>query len=148
MKAAQKNFCEMMLCPDHETPFEEVAALAECLDENGRFPDFERMVRLLSNRQVLENDKLRSRAMRGMDFWLRADLRNPNWWHNQIGQPRYMGMAALLLKSWLTDEQRELAWNHGGARQRADGFGERSRCDKSRSMPFASCAGKGAASRY
>ena len=91
MKAAQKNFCEMMLCPDHETPFEEVAALAECLDENGRFPDveytdqhpnnwqphihFERMVRLLSNRQVLENDKLRSRAMRGMDFWLRADQR-------------------------------------------------------------------------
>lgn len=122
MKAAQKNFCEMMLCPENETPLQEATELLGRLDANGRFPDvdytdqhpnnwhprihFERMVRLLSNRQVLEDNNLRGRAMRGMDFWLKADLHNPNWWHNQIGQPRYMGMAALLLKSWLTEEQR------------------------------------------
>ena len=125
MKPAHENFCEMMLSPENETPFQEAVKLTGLLNACGRFPDvdytdqhpnnwqprihFERMVRMLSNRQVLEDDDLRGRAMRGMDFWLKADLRNPNWWHNQIGQPRYMGMAALLLKSWLTEEQREQA---------------------------------------
>ena len=115
------QFCEMLLDHGAATPLEECIALLDRLDDEGRFPDidytdqqhnewqvsihFQRMVRLLSNREFLQNAALRNRAMVGFDFWLNAGFQNPNWWHNDIGQPQAMGKAALLLRPWLTEEQ-------------------------------------------
>ncbi|MFI6386334.1 polysaccharide lyase family 8 super-sandwich domain-containing protein [Nonomuraea sp. NPDC050540] len=36
-------------------------------------------------------------AGRALDAWLRMDLRCPNWWYDQLGAPRVLGDAALLL---------------------------------------------------
>ncbi|MFD0663347.1 polysaccharide lyase family 8 super-sandwich domain-containing protein [Thermocatellispora tengchongensis] len=46
-------------------------------------------------------------AMRALDAWLRLDPVCPNWWYNQLGVPRRLGDAALLLHPRLTAAQRE-----------------------------------------
>ncbi|MFI6496497.1 polysaccharide lyase family 8 super-sandwich domain-containing protein [Nonomuraea typhae] len=45
-------------------------------------------------------------AMRAMDAWLRLDPRCPNWWYDQLGAPRALGDAALLLEPALSPAQR------------------------------------------
>ncbi len=35
--------------------------------------------------------------MSSLDFWLRNDFQNPNWWHNQIGVPSVIGNIMLLV---------------------------------------------------
>jgi len=41
-----------------------------------------------------------------LDWWLRHDYQNPNWWWNQIGVPQIIGETALLLEDDLTPERR------------------------------------------
>ena len=41
----------------------------------------------------------RERLRAGLDYWLRADPRNDNWWHNEIGVPKQVGELLLVLGS-------------------------------------------------
>ncbi|GAA4802155.1 polysaccharide lyase 8 family protein [Olivibacter ginsenosidimutans] len=41
-----------------------------------------------------------------IDFWINAHLVCPNWWYNEIGCPKLLGPALLLLKDELTAEQK------------------------------------------
>lgn len=43
-------------------------------------------------------------ALRAMRYWHSHTPVCPNWWHNQIGCPRLLGPAYLLLRSKMTDE--------------------------------------------
>lgn len=123
VKRWKAQFREMFLAPGAETPIEECRALLAQQDGEGRFPDvdygdkqpnswavrrhFERTVRIWSNREVQSDPALRAQAMRGLDFWIFAGFENPNWWHNEIGQPMLLGTAALLAEPWLGAAQRE-----------------------------------------
>ncbi|WP_157246014.1 polysaccharide lyase family 8 super-sandwich domain-containing protein [Nonomuraea typhae] len=46
-------------------------------------------------------------ALRALDAWLRLDPRCPNWWYDQLGAPRALGDAALLLQPLLPAGQAE-----------------------------------------
>ena len=50
---------------------------------------------------------LRQGVFAGLDYWLKHDFQNPNWWHNVIGVPRALGPLLLLLDSELSPEQRQ-----------------------------------------
>ncbi len=45
-------------------------------------------------------------ARRGLDYWVAAKLKCPNWWWNQIGAPQIFGVAALMIDETLTAEDR------------------------------------------
>jgi chondroitin AC lyase len=51
--------------------------------------------------------ELRQAVFAGLDYWLKHDFQNPNWWHNVIGVPRALGPLLLLLDSELSSEQRQ-----------------------------------------
>ncbi len=53
------------------------------------------------------NAQLRGALMSGLDYWLAHDLKNPNWWWNQIGVPRTLAPVLLLIEDELSDTQRE-----------------------------------------
>ncbi len=54
----------------------------------------------------LHNDPELRRAMfRAWDYWMRRDLKCPNWWYNVIGVPRILYRAMLLIGSELSPEQ-------------------------------------------
>jgi chondroitin AC lyase len=42
-----------------------------------------------------------------LDYWLKHDFQNPNWWHNVIGVPRKLGPVLLVLGNELTAAQRK-----------------------------------------
>ena len=44
-------------------------------------------------------------AMAALDFWLRRDFTNPNWWWNQIGVPQGLGHVLILMEDHLTPAQ-------------------------------------------
>ena len=44
-------------------------------------------------------------ALKGMDYWFSAGLVCLNWWHNQIGIPRLMGPAFVLLRDEMNEAQ-------------------------------------------
>lgn len=46
---------------------------------------------------------------KAMDFWFGAGLVCPNWWYNEIGVPRLLGPAFLLLKDELSATEKEHA---------------------------------------
>lgn len=46
---------------------------------------------------------------KAMDFWFGAGLVCPNWWYNEIGVPRLLGPAFLLLKNELSATEKEHA---------------------------------------
>lgn len=46
-------------------------------------------------------------GQRALRCWLRRDPKNPNWWWNQIGAPRLLARAALLLDATLAAEDRK-----------------------------------------
>lgn len=52
------------------------------------------------------NEDLLAATRRALDFWLEKDLRNPNWWWNQIGVQLSLGPALILLGDMATPEQR------------------------------------------
>lgn len=41
-----------------------------------------------------------------LDFWLKNDFVNPNWWWNDIGVPQLLGRTLLLFEDELTDYER------------------------------------------
>lgn len=112
------QFRRMMLSPGFETPEEECAAILAKLTADGSFadvdyadkqpnywgmiPHFERTMALFQNRRVQNTPELRERALTALRFWLASDFQNPNWWHNEIGQPKRLGVAVLLAEPWLT----------------------------------------------
>ncbi len=51
--------------------------------------------------------KLKKAIDRSLDFWLRNDFRNPNWWHNVIGVPQTLAPILLLLDKELSDLQKQ-----------------------------------------
>lgn len=46
---------------------------------------------------------------RSLDFWFQRNFTCLNWWYNQIGIPRTLGPAFLLLEEELTSREKELA---------------------------------------
>ncbi|MCQ2428378.1 MAG: hypothetical protein MJ137_08300 [Clostridia bacterium] len=64
----------------------------------------ERLLRILANdRGVTEEN--RDLCLGLLDFWLNEDPVNPNWWHNEIGTPRLLGMAAASMYDSLSPER-------------------------------------------
>ena len=66
-------------------------------------------VALLAPGSVFADDPSVKRALlAGIDFWLRNDFRNPNWWFQVNGLPAYfMGPVLVAMRPLLTVEQRE-----------------------------------------
>jgi len=52
------------------------------------------------------NPKLKQGVFASLDYWLKHDLQNPNWWHNVIGVPKLLGPLLLILDNELTAAQR------------------------------------------
>lgn len=48
---------------------------------------------------------LKKGAVSALDFWLKHDYQNPNWWWNEIGGPQLIGEAMLLMEPELSKEQ-------------------------------------------
>jgi len=100
------------------------AGLAEqwmaTLDEGGKWPDIDYEDQALANWKTARHlERVREMALAwkepssplfgdgecrrkidlALDRWLEKKYRNPNWWHNQIGVPRYMrDIVALLIE--------------------------------------------------
>jgi chondroitin AC lyase len=51
--------------------------------------------------------KLKQGVFASLDYWLKHDFQNPNWWHNVIGVPCLLGPVLLILDSELTTPQRK-----------------------------------------
>ena len=49
---------------------------------------------------------LKRAVFAALDYWLRHDFQNPNWWWNQIGVPRSLWPTLLLLDGDISDAQR------------------------------------------
>ncbi|MCQ2404010.1 MAG: hypothetical protein MJ202_09830 [Lentisphaeria bacterium] len=55
----------------------------------------------------LQHDAAVEKAFhKGLKFWLDAKLVNRNWWWNEIGVPRSLGLATLLTEECLSEEER------------------------------------------
>jgi chondroitin AC lyase len=57
---------------------------------------------------------------RGINFWFRANLTCRNWWYNEIGVPRTMGLVFLFMENELSPTEKEGAikvMNHSTFRQ-------------------------------
>jgi len=50
--------------------------------------------------------RTRAAFLKGLDYWLRHDFRNPNWWWNKIGVPRAMSDLVLMMDQDLSADQR------------------------------------------
>ncbi len=48
---------------------------------------------------------VRQKASLALDYWLEKDLKNPNWWYNEIGVPKVLGGIACIYYDSLTAEQ-------------------------------------------
>lgn len=46
-------------------------------------------------------------VIRGLDSWLKMKLESPNWWHNEIGVPEFLAVAALSLGDALPSSTRD-----------------------------------------
>jgi len=111
-------------------PAEAARKLLETLRPDGGWPGIDyqdrsrsgwKAVRHLSNVATLArayrspgsklqgDEALRSSVLRSLDYWLSHDFQNSNWWWNQIGVPRALLPALLLMKEDLSDEQRSRA---------------------------------------
>jgi len=107
-------------------PVEDVQNWLNTLNENGQWPDIDYSDRQAANwRMSAHLQRLRSMAFEWTDpgstlynqpklkgaidgalgHWLEKRYQNPNWWHNQIGVPRFMQDIIVLLRRDLTPEQ-------------------------------------------
>ena len=59
--------------------------------------------------EFAKDPKLRHAIRQALLFWKTKGLKCHNWWHNEIGSPKELGTALLLLKAELSEEERELA---------------------------------------
>ena len=51
------------------------------------------------------SEKLSKTIHKAMDYWFKAGLVCPNWWYNEIGVPRLMGPAFILIKDELSPQE-------------------------------------------
>lgn len=56
-----------------------------------------------------DNTELLEKTLAALDYWLEKDFQNPNWWWNQIGIPRSLGVPLLILEDSLSAEQKAKA---------------------------------------
>jgi chondroitin AC lyase len=62
-----------------------------------------------SPKEGLRSDPALSKAIHlALDYWLRNDFQNPNWWHNEIGVPREISIILLLLEPELSSQERDM----------------------------------------
>ncbi|HCD31477.1 MAG TPA: hypothetical protein DER01_03655 [Phycisphaerales bacterium] len=54
-----------------------------------------------------QRDTLGQAVIRGLDRWLEMKLESPNWWHNQIGVPKLLAIAALSMGDSLPQKTRD-----------------------------------------
>jgi chondroitin AC lyase len=52
-----------------------------------------------------KNEILGKALHNAMDFWFKAKLICPNWWYNEIGVPKTLGPAFILLRDLLTPDE-------------------------------------------
>jgi chondroitin AC lyase len=52
-----------------------------------------------------QSPKLRIPLFGVLDFWLKNDFINPNWWYPEIGVPRLLGQTLVLLKDDLSQKE-------------------------------------------
>lgn len=106
--------------PVEQTELEELAALQR---EDGSFSDIDyadpnrgywqpaihcfRVQRLAIRYARTGDTKSLDMALKAMRYWHAHTPVCPNWWHNEIGCPRLMGPAYLLLRSDMTAEDLE-----------------------------------------
>jgi chondroitin AC lyase len=83
--------------------------------DRSAWPAFAHLSRILSitlsiKRNLLlpaDNPRALAAIHRALAFWMQHDFKNPNWWFNQIGEPKIMGTLAILLDTDLQpDEQK------------------------------------------
>jgi chondroitin AC lyase len=100
--------------------------LAQALEADGRWPDIDyastarsgwppedhctRMVAMTAaaNRPgaaAADRTILLAAIHRAFAYWIAHDFQCPNWWYNEIGIPKTIGMTALLLGEELTDAE-------------------------------------------
>lgn len=58
-----------------------------------------RVCRLAIKYKACGNVRALESALSAINFWAGADIKCPNWWHNEIGIPRLMGPAFVLLRN-------------------------------------------------
>ena len=68
---------------------------------------FYHQTKLFSPEQMPEG--LAETIHRSLDFWFKRNFTCLNWWYNQIGIPRTLGPAFLLLEEELSSREKELA---------------------------------------
>ncbi len=56
-----------------------------------------------------DSEQVRQALHRAMNYWFTRRPRCLNWWYNEIGVPKTLGAAFLLLEEELTDEERQAA---------------------------------------
>jgi chondroitin AC lyase len=113
--------------PPGEGVIEEVEALADSMGADGTWPDLDytdqaitvqwqpwrhlkRLRRLAAawaraGSAACRKPELEQALHAGLDHWLEADYKNPNWWHNRVGVPLDLSDVALVSEATLSDEQ-------------------------------------------
>lgn len=103
----------------------EVSSLASSQLDDGSWPDIDykdkgkgfwepslhafRITRLAINYCQKGSAEALECALKAMDFWFSAPLQYTNWWHREIGIPRLLGPAFLMLRGKMGHEQFESA---------------------------------------
>ena len=57
--------------------------------------------------ELHRDPRVREAVGRAWEFWFRRDPVNENWWHNEIGVPRALAPAMLVMKDELTPREKE-----------------------------------------
>ena len=57
--------------------------------------------------ELHRDPRVRAAVGRAWEFWFRRDPVNENWWHNEIGVPRALAPALLVMKDELTPREKE-----------------------------------------
>jgi chondroitin AC lyase len=55
---------------------------------------------------VAPDPKVKAALVSGIEWWLKNDPHNPNWWWNEIGIPQLLGETAMIMGDDLSDDQR------------------------------------------
>lgn len=51
------------------------------------------------------NPELKEQVFKVLDYWLKNDFINPNWWYPEIGVPKLLGQTMILLKDEISAEE-------------------------------------------
>ena len=121
IQTVKQNVLQLLHAPDMLPEKPEKNALLTAMQKDGRFSDLDytvddegnwsfgshlaRLARLAADESFLAQPNHLQAVLRGVDFFLQAPRRNPNWWFNDIGLPRSAGRICLLLAERLTPAQ-------------------------------------------